>query len=220
MPYERSYSVTEIKQLLTESERWGGHGKSLHHDISDREATRLRKSAFQTAAWTNASRTDHFQTGRGRNRIWRSREIALYTRTKSDQAFMVALVLNSAFGQAALRQLDRPGRSRIVIHAWPMKMGMGMPPMSMRTPNRNGVVNNDIGRLVIIIESGWAQPHIVTAYPTATISYNFKFGPRTYTNQAQSLPGVEHTYVGGRRIWQWSTHNQNSGYLIPRWTGA
>lgn len=220
MPYARDYSVTEIKRFLAESERWGGHGKSLHHDISDRDAVWKHKSAFQNAAWTNASRTEHFQTGRGRNRIWRSREIALYTRTKSDQPFMVALILNSAFGQAALGQLDRGGRSRIVIHAWPMKMGMGMPPMSMRTPNHGSIAVNDIGRIVMVIEGGWADPHFVTAYPTATISYVFKFGPNRFTHQAQSLPGVEHTWQGGRRIWQWSTHDQNKGYLIPRWTGS
>jgi len=218
MPYARDYSVIQVKALLTESERWGGHGKSLHHDISDRDSVRLHKSAFVNFADTNAVTSVRENVGSRRRPIWRSRDVGLYTATKSDQPFRVAQVLNSAVGQAALGLLDRYARSRIVIHAWSMKMGMGMPEMTMRVPSGNRVVQSGIGRIVMVIEGGYAQLHVVTAYPTVNTTYNFKFGPANLT-RPQSLPGVEHTFNNGavRKLWQWSTHDQQHGTLVHKW---
>ncbi len=218
MAYAKDYSVVQVKGLLAEAEKWGGHGKSLHHDISDYESVRRHKSAFLNFADTNATTTVRENVGSRRRPIWRSRDVTLYTASKSDQPMMVALLLNSAFGQAALGLLDRFALSRIVIHGWAMKMGMGMPEMTMRVPNGNRVTTSGIGRVVIVIDGGYHDIHIVTAYPTVHTSYNFKFGPRNLL-RPQSLPGVEHTFNNGagRKLWQWSTHDQQHGNLVLKW---
>lgn len=219
MTYARNYSVLEIKKLMQASENYGGHGISKHHNISDNDALYFHKSAFINFADTGAVRTEQYSTGSRRNKIWRTRDIALYTRTVSDQPFMVSQILNSEFGQAALGLLDRFFNSRIVIHAWPMSMGMGMSHMSMRAPSGNSMVENGIGRVVMVIEGGWGTPHFVTAYPTMATSYYFKFGSNNLMNFPQSLPGIEHTYNNGeqRRLWQWNNHDQNHGTLIWKW---
>ena len=218
MPYARDYSVLEIKNLLKESEQYGGHGMSKHHDIGDRDALYHNKSAFLNFADTNAARTETYNAGTRRKKIWMTREIALRTRTVSDQPFMVASILNTQFGQAALKLLDDYFRSRIVIHAWPASMGM-MNAMQMRVPSGNAMVENGVGRVVMVIEGGYAKLHFVTAYPTEWTSYYFKFGPNNLKNFPQNLPGIEHTWNGGARkaLWQWSTHDQNNGRLIWKW---
>lgn len=219
MPYARDYSVIEIKKLMMESELYGGHGMSKHHNISDSDAIYYNKSAFLNFAYTNAVREERYSTRSRRRTIWHTREIALYTRTVSDQPFMVAQILNSEFGQAALKLLDNFFNSRIVIHARPMNMGMGMANMNMRSPSGNSMVEGEIGRIVIVIEGGWANVHFVTAYPTMATSYYFKFGSYYLKNTPQTLPGIEHTYNNGtqRRVWQWNNHDQNHGSLLWKW---
>jgi hypothetical protein len=131
---------------------------------------------------------------------------------------MVAAILNTPFGQAALGLLDRYWNSRLVIHAWPESMGM-MPAMRMRAPSTHGMVEQGVGRVVMVVEGGYAKLHFVTAYPTVSTSYFFKFGPATLKNFPQSLPGGEQTWSNGTRkaVWQWNTHDQSHGQLIWKW---
>lgn len=210
--YDRDYSVTEIKQMIAISERKRhpynratvGHAFHDHHGISDADVVARRKSAFIISAWTglHADTLDPAMIGS---------TARLNIRTISDQPFMVAGILNSSFGQAALRLLNGGRRSRITIHAHPVTGPGGS--FKMRVKD-GGQVNSggNAKRVVIIIDNGGRDHgkdylHFVTAYPVNTATYQFKFGPGVVRRR----PGAELYIKNGRKsLYLWGSDNQAS----------
>lgn len=209
--YNRDYSVTEIKKFIKDSETrphpfnptQSGHAFSKHHGISDSQAIAQNKSAFIISQGTNAFRDTFDPAQIGMLRI--------LTRTSSDQPFMVASILNTPFGQAALKLISTSVQSRLTIHAKPQGTGMGGA-MKMRVVQAGAVTSgNAVAHVVIVIDNGVPDPHFVTAYPTNNATYKFKFGPQT----PRTDPGVELlSLVGGvqrKSAFLWNSGNQGDG---------
>ncbi|WP_119461450.1 hypothetical protein [Rhodospirillaceae bacterium SYSU D60014] len=221
--YDRDYSVTEIKSMIAISEAkphpfnppHKGHAFSLHHGISDSDLIAKNKSAFIISADTNSylDTLDPADLLNGGMDLARRQALRIRARTVFDQPFMVAAILNSPFGQAALRLLNVAMGARVTIHAKPMNSPMGS--FRMRQ-NVGGAVDSSgaVQHVVIIIDNGGRDAgkdylHFVTAYPTNSPTYKFKFSPQA--NFPQTHPGVEfYTDNGRKSLYRWQSENQSA----------
>ena len=217
--YDRDYSVTEIKAMIALSERRAhpfnpgrvGHAFSDHHGILDSDVIARRKSAFIISAWTglHADTLDPMMIGR---------TAKLNIRTVSDQPFMVAGILNSNFGQAALKLLNSPMRSRMTVHAHPVTGPGGA--FRMRVAGGGRVDSSGTVRhVVLVIDNGGRDDqgneylHFVTAYPVNQAPYRFKFGPQVL----RTRPGVElYGQNGAKSLYLWSSDRQTDDSTLNR----
>lgn len=117
---------------------------------------------------------------------------------------MVAAILNSPFGQAALRRLDAGTKARMTIHAKPATSPGGS--FHMRVKNAGSVGSNGtVQHVVMVIDSHGRETrtdhlHVVTAYPTNKANDMFKFGPQI----PRTRPGVGlYTANGRKRLYLW-----------------
>lgn len=219
--YHRDYSVTEIKKFIRDSEArphpfnptQHGHAFSKHHGISDAQAIAQHKSAFIISQATNCylDTLDPAMIGM----------LRISTRTISDQPFMIAAILNTPFGQQALRLISTATQSRLTIHANPESTGMGGA-MKMRVVQGGGVNSSQaVAHVVIIIDNGLADPHFVTGYPTNSSTYKFKFGPPT----PHTRPGAELvSKIGGTQrkstyLWNKDSQGDSDGNLVLTYMG-
>lgn len=217
--YDRDYSVTEIKNMIAISEKnphpfnpsQKGHAFSLHHGISDADLITKNKSAFIISADTNAylDTLDPADLLNGGLDPSRKKALHIRTRTVFDQPFMVAAILNSPFGQAALRLLNVGMKARITIHAKPATSPGGS--FHMRVKNAGSVDSSGtVQHVVMVIDNGGREAgkdylHFVTAYPTNNASYKFKFGPQI----PRTRPGVEfYTDNGRKSLYLWGADDQ------------
>ena len=219
--YNRDYSVTEIKRFIADSEKrphpfnptQHGHAFSKHHGISDADAIAQNKSAFIISQATNGylDTLDPADLINGGIDPQRLAMLRIYTRTSADQPFMVAAVLNTPFGQAALKAISTSRQSRLTIHAKPAGKGIGGA-MKMRVVQAGAVTSGQaIAHVVIIIDNGLPDPHFVTAYPTNNGTYKFKFGPQT----PRTRPGIELVSKVGntqrKSAYVWTKDRQEDG---------
>ncbi|WP_026440732.1 hypothetical protein [Acidocella facilis] len=210
--YDRDYSVTEIKTMIAISERKPhpynpgnvGHAFRDHHGISDSDLIAKNKSAFIISQQTNATGTylDPAMIGQ----TWRMK-----IRTVSDQPFVVAKILNSSFGQAALKLLNVAMGARMTIHANPVSGPGGN--FNIRVKSGGAVdASGQVKHVVLVVDNGGRDSgkdylHFVTAYPTNGADYKFKFGPQV----PRTRPGVEfYTENGRKSLYLWSSDNQEA----------
>lgn len=210
--YDRDYSVNEIRDMIAISERKNhpfnpgnvGHAFRDHHGISDTDLVTKNKSAFILWADTGlfADTLDPAQIGK---------TAKLKIKTIYDQPFMVAAILNSQFGQAALKLLNICMGARMTIHAKPMSGPGGA--FKMRVKAGGGVDSSkQIKHVVMVVDNGGRDHgkdylHFVTAYPVINDQYKFKFGPQL----PQTRPGVEfYTDNGRKSLYRWSSDDQNA----------
>jgi hypothetical protein len=210
--YNRDYSVTEIKSMIAISERHNhpfnpgnvGHAFRDHHGISDADLIAKNKSASIISQEMNiyADTLDPAQIGQTEK---------LRMRTISDQPFMVSAILNTNFGQAALKLLNVAMGARMTIHAKPMNSPMGA--FHVRVKSGGAVDSSGLVQHVVLVidnggrDSGKDYLHFVTAYPTNSPTYKFKFGPQV----PRTRPGVEfYTDNGRKSLYLWSADDQNA----------
>lgn len=213
--YDRDYSVIEIKQMIALSETknhpyngaTSGHAFRDHHGISDADLATKNKSAFIIGYDMSyyVDTLDPAQIGQ---------KTKIRIKTISDQPFMVATILNSHFGQQALKLLNVGINARMTIHANPMMAPMRQQ-MKMRVATPTGAVDSsgNVQHVVLVLDNnGWhnGKPylHFVTAYPTNSAQYKFKFGPQVPRTRA----GVEfYTHNNTRKsLHLWTSNNQNT----------
>lgn len=217
--YNRDYSVSDIEKFIKDSEARvhpfnhaaRGHAFSKHHGISDADAIKSHKSAFIISQETNAFWGNLDATETEMTRI--------STRTSADQPFMIASILNTPFGQAALQLLNTGIQSRLTIHATPQRTGMITEgAMRMRVVDAGAVKSDQaVAHVVIIIDNGEPDPHFVTAFPTINPNYTFRSSPAF----PRTLPGAElmtlNSGTQSQACYLWSSSNQGdvNGNFVP-----
>jgi hypothetical protein len=216
--YAVDYSVLQVKNMIKRSEARKhplkpsdfGHADSRHQAMSDaglvaRSQTMKGKnqdaSAFSNQMPVTIPGFGAFDQAGNlvSTDYWKNLRV-------NDQAFLVACVLNSQFGQSALELLNFTLSPRLTISALPM------PGFRMRvsTSGGNATSSSLIGRLVIVIEpagmlNGYPELHFVTAYPLRN-RLDSTFGMMPGTTRTASFGG---NFATKPKSFKWDSTDQN-----------
>jgi hypothetical protein len=202
------------------------HGGVTNSDLQARSATMMGKNKDASAFMNSTRRVEGFGAfDDSGNLVSTDFWEAL---TLNDQAFIIANVLNSRFGQDVLGLMNHALASRLTISALPftdttqrpLTRSMALMDFKMRVSTSGQPVsaNQLIGRLTIIVEgagtnNGYPELHFVTAFPMKD-KLHPKFG---------MMPGAERTVSFSGRFsttpaaFKWDSPDQNDGAaaLIP-----
>jgi hypothetical protein len=230
--YAVDYSVLQVKQMIQRSEQRAhtlnpgamGHAFSRHGGVTDsdlqaRSATMTGKNQDASAFMDDPRRVNGIagfdDSGNlASNDYWVSLK-------PFDQAFIIANVLNSRFGQSALGLMNYTLWPRLTISALPFTDAAQRPltpPMTlmnftMRVSTSGQPANRAaiIGRLTIIVEPGGTQDgypelHFVTAFPSQAKLHG-TFGMLPGVTRQVSYGG---TLAGSQKNFKWDSVDQNS----------